>query len=120
MVTCREGLAAQIVLECSERFCLTSKWAKHQKPAERRVLVFGAGQNIWVVVVYVVRRMAINYIQERENSFEIANGHYRALREITRNFNLKNEAHTLAFLIEIMREQKKGFVNIDGSHIQTK
>ena len=60
--------------------------------------------------------MAINYIQPGDsNKFEIANGHYDALREITKNFKLKNEAHTLAFLIEIMREHKNGSVSIDGS-----
>ena len=62
--------------------------------------------------------MPINYVDsggDTKGTFEIVNGHLKALREITKNFNIKNEAHTLAFLIEIMREHSNGSVSIDGS-----
>ena len=53
--------------------------------------------------------------KERSNDITITNGHLEALQEITNTLGTKSEAHTLAFLIEIVREQKEKEVRINGS-----
>ena len=61
--------------------------------------------------------MAINYLENRDNAFEIINGHLTQLREIQKEYGISNEARTLAFLIAVGIEAKGKPITIDGKII---
>ena len=51
---------------------------------------------------------------EKTSDVTITNGHFEALQEITEILGTKSEAHTIAFLIEIIRDQRSKDIRINN------
>ncbi|MCY4577016.1 MAG: hypothetical protein OXB96_01100 [Candidatus Kaiserbacteria bacterium] len=51
---------------------------------------------------------------EKTSTVTITNGHLEALQEITNTLGTKGEAHTIAFLIEIIRDQRSKDIRINN------
>ena len=68
--------------------------------------------------------MAIQYndtqVQDRQKegrdlSITISNGHKDKLDQITTEYGMKNDLHTLAFLLDVAEQSKGSGLSIDGS-----
>ena len=62
--------------------------------------------------------MAITYPDERDNVFEITNGHLNQLQEIQRVYGIDGEAKTLAFVIAAINAAEGLPITINGKTIQ--
>ena len=59
--------------------------------------------------------VAVKNKDEKTSDVTITNGHLEALQEITSTLGTKSEAHTLAFLIEIIRDQGSKNIHINNT-----
>ena len=67
------------------------------------------------VVYLLYMPVTVKSKDEKTSDITITNGHFKALQEITKTLGTKSEAHTLAFLIEIIRDQKSREIRINSS-----